>query len=194
MEFFANGKVDRERAFIAANRIGKTLGVGGYETTLHLTGKYPNWWPGRRFDKPIRAWAAGKTNETTRDIVQKVLIGTVRFENGRRIASGTGLIPGDDLSNFSWKPGVPDLLDTCLVNHVSGGHSVLGIKTYAQGRGAFEGTEQELIWVDEEPDMGVYAECLMRTMTVDGMVICTFTPLEGMSEVVLAFLHPEQLP
>jgi hypothetical protein len=70
LAFFAAGAVHRERLFMAANRVGKTEGVGGYETTLHLTGDYPPWWEGRRFDRPISAWAAGKTGETTRDIVQ----------------------------------------------------------------------------------------------------------------------------
>ena len=66
LEFFAAGRVHRERAFIAANRIGKTWGVGAYETALHLTGDYPAWWQGKRFAEPVRWWASGKTNETTR--------------------------------------------------------------------------------------------------------------------------------
>ena len=31
-----------ERAMMAANRVGKTWGAGGYETALHLTGRYPD--------------------------------------------------------------------------------------------------------------------------------------------------------
>src|SRR5215813_15606402 len=58
-EFFAAGAKFRERLMLAANRVGKTEGVGGYELVLHLTGQYPGWWKGRRFDRPIRAWAAG---------------------------------------------------------------------------------------------------------------------------------------
>ena len=42
-----------------------------YETVLHLTGLYPDWWEGRRFDNPVRALAAGDTSQTTRDIIQK---------------------------------------------------------------------------------------------------------------------------
>src|SRR6267154_2348992 len=56
-EFFAAGVDHRERLMLAANRIGKTEGVGGYELALHLTGWYPDWWTGRRFDKAISAWA-----------------------------------------------------------------------------------------------------------------------------------------
>jgi hypothetical protein len=69
LEFFEAGAKYRERCFMAANRIGKST-TGAFELTTHLTGLYPDWWDGKRFSTPIRAWAAGKTNETTRDIVQ----------------------------------------------------------------------------------------------------------------------------
>src|SRR5947209_1230409 len=48
-EFFAAGPKYRERLILAANRVGKTEGVGGYELALHLTGNYPAWWKGRTF-------------------------------------------------------------------------------------------------------------------------------------------------
>jgi hypothetical protein len=38
MEFFWAGSIYRERCAICANRVGKTEGMGGYETALHLTG------------------------------------------------------------------------------------------------------------------------------------------------------------
>jgi len=59
-------------------------------------------------------------------------------------------------------------------------------------RGAFEGTEQDVVWLDEEPPLDVYVECLVRTMTTGGLVLVTFTPLEGMSEVVMSFLESER--
>ena len=37
--FFKAGATHMERAAIAANRVGKTWGIGGYETALHLTGE-----------------------------------------------------------------------------------------------------------------------------------------------------------
>lgn len=191
MEFFAAGAEHRERLMLAANRVGKTEGIGGFETTLHLTGRYPDWWVGKRFSKPIRAWVGGKSNETTRDIVQAKLFGAIQFDGGRKGLAGTGLVPGDDIGPVTWKAGLPDLIDTVKVKHVTGGVSTLGVKSYQQGRGSFEGTEQDLIWLDEEPPMDVYAECLVRTMTTDGLLLLTFTPMEGMSDVVMAFLQPE---
>lgn len=188
LDFFRAGAEHRERLMLAANRVGKTEGVGGYEMTMHLTGLYPEWWDGRRFDAPINAWMAGKTNETTRDIVQAKMFGKIAFDGSRKRVSGTGLVPGDLIGDISWKQGVQDLIDTVKVKHVTGGWSLLGVKSYQQGRGSFEGTEQHVIWLDEEPPLDIYSECLIRTMTVDGIVILTFTPLEGMSDVVLAFL------
>lgn len=191
MEFFRAGADYRERCFMAGNRIGKTEGAGGYETTLHLTGEYPDWWEGRRFDGPVKWWAAGKTNETTRDIVQGKLFGPIAFDGARKCVQGTGLVPGDSIGGITWKQGVADLIDTVKVRHKSGGWSVLGIKSYQQGRGSFEGTEQDGIWLDEEPPAAIYGECLIRTATTDGLVLLTFTPLEGMSETVMSFLPQE---
>ncbi|MCW5737811.1 MAG: terminase family protein [Enhydrobacter sp.] len=194
LKFFRGGVEHRERLFMAANRVGKTEGVGGYETTLHLTGEYPHWWEGRRFDRPISAWAAGKTNETTRDIVQAKLFGRVEGSGPSKRFSGTALVPGDAIGDCGWRGGFPDLADTVEIKHKSGGWSRLGIKSYQQGRGSFEGTEQDVVWLDEEPPLEIYTECLIRTMTTNGLVMITFTPLEGMSETVLSFLEGGKLP
>lgn len=173
---------------MAANRVGKTWGVGGYETTLHLTGRYPHWWDGRRFEHPVEVWAAGDTSETTRDIVQKALMG-VGGEGGEG-ELGTGLIPGDDIIGEPTKrSGVSGAMDTAAIRHLSGGTSVLGFKSYDQGRKKFQGTAKHVIWPDEEPPQDVYEEMLMRLMTTDGLMLCTFTPLEGPTTVANMFME-----
>ncbi len=68
------------------------------------------------------------------------------------------------------------------------------MKSYQQGRGSFEGTEQHVIWLNEEPPMDVYGECLIRTATTNGIIMLTFTPLEGMSKVGLQFMPAEFRP
>lgn len=165
---------------------GKTV-AGSYEITAHLTGDYPDWWEGRRFERPIRAWAAGKTNETTRDIVQYKLLGEVRDGNPKGV-TGMGMIPGRRIGGLGWKRGIKDLADTVKVRHASGGWSLLGFKSCEQGRSSFEGTEQDYIWFDEEPPMDVYGEALIRTATTNGLVALTFTPLMGRTEVVKSFM------
>jgi phage terminase large subunit-like protein len=194
MEFFGAGAKYRERCFMAANRIGKSEGAGGYETTLHLIGEYPDWWPGRRFDRATQGYACGKTNETTRDIVQTKLFGKVRTVEGRKTLTGTGLVPARCIGSVTWKQGVADLADTVQVLHTpTNDWSECSLKSYAQGRGSFEGTERDFIWLDEEPPVDVYGECLMRTATTQGIVYITFTPLEGATDVVNSFMPAKML-
>src|SRR2546423_14018595 len=73
-EFHAASAKYRERLLRAGNQNGKTF-CGGCEAAYHLTGQYPDWWTGRRFETPIMMWATGVTGETTRDNVQRVLMG-----------------------------------------------------------------------------------------------------------------------
>lgn len=186
LEFFAAGNDYRERCMLAANRVGKTEGVGGYELALHLTGRYPDWWVGRRFDRPVKAWAAGDTAKTVRDILQRKLLGPPGEH-------GTGLIPGDDLASTAPWAGVPEAIESIRVKSQFGGQSQLQLKSYDQKREAFQGTEQDIILLDEEPPLAIYTECLLRTMTTQGMVLATFTPLEGLSETVMHFLPDGQI-
>lgn len=194
LEFFRVGSDYRERCFMAANRVGKTI-AGGYEVTCHLTGQYPHWWQGRRFRKPVRAWVAGDTNETTRDILQTELLGdVVELEGGRKGLDGSGLIPRDCIGQPKWKAGVADFCDTIPILHQGGGTSALAFKSFDQGRKKFQGTAKEVIWLDEECPADVYNECLLRTATTRGLVMTTFTPLSGLSELVLQFLPKEMRP
>ena len=187
MEFFWLGETVQERCFMAANRVGKTWGAGGYETALHLTGNYPDWWQGRRFDRAVDIWAAGDTSETTRDIVQLALLGP-------QGAFGTGLLPAASIvGEPSHRAGVPGAVDTARIKHISGGNSQLGFKSFDQGRRKFQGTAKHVIWLDEEPPGDVYSECMLRLMTTDGLMLVTFTPLMGLSEVALMFL-PDMAP
>jgi phage terminase large subunit-like protein len=186
--FFKAGKRCRERAIIAANRIGKSEGIGGYETAVHLTGEYPEWWVGKRFDRSISAWACGSTGQTVRDIVQYKLL-------GRPGELGSGMIKGDLISDLKKKAGgVPDAIESVRIKHVAGGYSHLVFKSYDQKRKAFEGTEQDVIWLDEECPSDIYGECLIRTMTTGGVIMLTFTPLQGLTDVVLNFMKDGQMP
>lgn len=185
MDLFRLGATKKERLFLAANRVGKTE-AGGFEVVSHLTGIYPPWWEGRRFNKPTQWWVAGETKELVRDSLQIKLLGP----HGDH---GTGLIPRDRIAKTS--PGfIPDSVQAIWVRHVSGGISVLQFKSYDQGREAYQAAALDGIWFDEEPPMDIYSEGLMRTMTTSGLGLLTFTPLKGMSEVVLSFLPGGSMP
>lgn len=191
LEFFAHGKRHRERLFCAANRVGKTEGAGGYELTCHLTGQYPKWWPGRTFGRAVKTWAAGDTGKTTRDILQAKLLGPIN-------AIGTGLIPGKLIERVTPKAGLPDAIENVYVRHTTGRTSILSLKSYDQKRISFQGTEQDVILLDEEPPEDIYDECVLRTTeTPDrpggGIVMCTYTPIQGLTNLTLRFL-PEFAP
>ncbi len=188
-EFHALGATKRERLLMAGNQLGKTF-CGAAEAAIHLTGKYPPWWDGRRFDRPVRAWAGSKTGEVTRDGVQRLLIGEPKDES----QWGMGLIPGALLLDTKRRTGVPDALDSAVVKHVSGGKSTLGFKSYDQGRQKWQGETLDCVWFDEEPDMDIYIEGLTRTNSTGGIVFMTFTPILGMSNVVHMFIEDCGMP
>jgi phage terminase large subunit-like protein len=188
LEFFKLGATHNERAFIAANRVGKTL-TACYELSCHLTGWYPDFWEGRRFSNPVRVWACGDTAKNVRDILQTELLGP----HGDETAQGTGLIPADSIIRKSVKHGLSDAVDTVYVRHVSGGASACAFKSYDQGRVVFQGTSQEVVLLDEECPEDIYAEALTRCLTVNGIVMLTFTPLNGLTPLVLSYL-PHMAP
>ncbi len=189
VEFMNAGGNYSQRLFCGANRTGKTI-TGGTEMAFHLTGDYPEWWTGRRFLNPVMCWAAGVTNQSTKEIQQEMLLGPIS-------EPGTGLIPKDKILKMTKKPGVAGAIETVFVQHKSGGTSEITFKSYDQKRDSFQGTYRHVIWLDEEPrDYGIYEECLMRTMNDinPGLIYCTFTPLFGLSQMVLSFTERGKLP
>lgn len=181
VKFFSLGKKKKRRALLGGNRTGKTVG-GAYEVACHATGLYPEWWPGKKFTEPTDIWVAGDTQQTTRDVIQHELCGPLTD-------LGSGMIAKDLIFHRKIAPGIPDSLDHIVVKHVSGGLSRISFKSYVQGRKSFQGTAKHVVWLDEEPPMDVYGECGIRTMTTDGLVLCTLTPLEGMTQFIKGFME-----
>ena len=187
---------------MAANRVGKTV-AGGYETALHLTGRYPPDWEGKRFARPVRGWVGSDGYLAVREAAQKTLLGPPENES----EWGTGMIPGDDIVNWARASGaVPNLLDHVSVQHYRNagtiaeprfekdGISVLGFKSYDQGREKWQGATLDFVWFDEEPPEDVFVEGLSRTNATGGVVWLTFTPLKGFSAVVQAFIDECGMP
>lgn len=181
LTLFGLGALYRERLFLKANRSGGTQ-AAAFEVTCHLTGNYPHWWVGRRFDEAGEWWAAGETATTTRDVPQSELWGPPT-------APRTGMIPGHLIVDRSMKSGVPDGIDTLWVKHKSGGVATLQFKSFKEGRTSFQGTAKQGIWLDEEPDTDIPEECILRTMTTGGILLYTFTPLKGLTPFVASFLE-----
>jgi phage terminase large subunit-like protein len=83
---------------------------------------------------------------------------------------------------------VRELVDTVTVRQVSGGTSRVTFKTYDQGRERWQAETLDWVWFDEESSIELYTEGLSRTNATGGLVWLTFTPLLGVSDVVMRFL------
>lgn len=181
-EFHAAGATHRERMLMAGNQLGKTLSAA-FEVAMHLTGKYPEWWQGKRFDAPVRWLAGSESAELTRKGIQRLLLGAPENES----EWGSGAIPKADLLDWDRRQGVPDAVSTIIVRHITGGISSVQLATYDQGRTKWQADTVNGVWFDEEPPEDIYFEGITRTNTTLGPVMTTLTPLMGVSNVVKRF-------
>lgn len=171
--FMAGSSGVHQRLIYGGNQSGKTLSAA-FEVALHMTGDYPFWWTGKRFDKPIRVWAVGESGQLVRDTLQKKLCGDDEF--------GTGMIP---LESFAKRPvmvpGGTGAVDTMFVAHqtdgVADGTSSLTFKSFEMRREKLQGESVDLIWIDERPSEDIYSELLARTSATDGHLIVSYTPV-----------------
>lgn len=185
LEFHNAGKTYRQRMLSAANQSGKTL-CGAAEAAMHLTGRYPPWWDGKRFTHPITMLAGSVSGELTRDGMQTYLLGPPQVEE----EWGTGMIPNECITDHpKRRAGVKDAVDAINVRHVQGGISTVRFKSFDQGREKWQASTVHVVWLDEEAPYDVYEEALTRTNATEGMVYTTFTPLKGMSRVVQLFFQ-----
>ena len=191
LQFFEATKECKETIFIAANRVGKTE-AAAYAITAWLTGIYPSWWKGRVFAGPVDVWACCVTNRAIGEVLNEKLL-------GKPGQLGTGMIPKHlYVEEPKHMPGVPETYQSVKVRHSSGGISYISFKSYEQSRESYQGTARHVIWFDEEPPQTIYSEALTRTATLTdgskGLIIMTFTPLKGLSDVVQRFMPGAKIP
>jgi phage terminase large subunit-like protein len=174
LEFFKAGASGvHQRLIYGGNQTGKTLSCA-FEVACHLTGLYPSWWTGKRFNKPIRCWVVGESVTLVRDSLQRQLCGAIDF--------GTGTIP---LHTFAKKPimvpGGSNAIDTAFVTHETDGKvdgtSSVSFRSFEMRREKLQSETVDLIHVDERPDESIYSELLARTSATDGHLIVSYTPV-----------------
>jgi phage terminase large subunit-like protein len=176
LKFFAAGSSGaHQRLIYGGNQTGKTVAAGA-EFSWHMTGDYPDWWVGKRFRKPIRAWIVGESLGLMRDAQQEKLCGGIgRF--------GEGLIPLEALAARKpiMVPGGQQVIDTMFVTHQTDGKvdgvSSASLKSFDQRREKLQSETVDLIWVDERPPADTYSELYARTIASDGHVLVSYTPI-----------------
>ena len=160
---------------------------------MHATCRYPDWWEGATFNKAPVLWAGSVTGESTRDNPQRILVGPPASEE----LWGTGFLPADAIKGRDRAIGVPNLLDNVQVKWGGGGDissvSMISFKAYEKGREKWQGPTVDGVWFDEEPPEDIYSEGLTRTNNGQRgqFAIITFTPLLGMSVVVMRFMDKD---
>lgn len=184
---FFNTGTDR-RGILAANRIGKTVSTC-YETAYHLTGLYPDWWTGRRFDRPITAMVAGEGWSQVALVLQNELLGTPDVK--LRDSIGTGAIPRDNIIIDTMRGDGANCIGI-EIRHRSGGNSYLLFANYTQEVRQLQGFKLNLAVFDEQPPDDFFSEIVTRTATTQGMVLCSFTPLKGLNGLVSKFWNKEE--
>jgi len=187
LKFFETGESPR-RGVLAANRIGKTVSTC-YETAYHLTGLYPSWWTGRRFNKPITAFVAGEGWEQVARVLQDELLGTKDIKIREQI--GTGAIPLDCIVIDTMRCDGANVIGV-EIRHTSGTNSYLLFGNYTQEVRNLQGFKLDLVVFDEQPPDDIFSELVTRTATTQGMVLCSFTPLKGLNGLVSKFWYGEE--
>lgn len=175
------------RGILAANRIGKTVSTC-YETAMHLTGLYPDWWEGKRFDGPITAMVAGEGWSQVAMVLQNELLGTQDVKIKEQV--GTGAIPRYCIIQDTMRNDGANCLGV-EVRHITGAKSYLLFANYTQEVRQMQGFKLNLAVFDEQPPDDFFSEIVTRTATTQGQVLCSFTPLKGLNGLVSKFWNKE---
>jgi phage terminase large subunit-like protein len=188
LKFFAAGATHHQRLLRGGNQVGKSFACA-FEVSLHMTGQYPRWWKGRRFNKPTRGWVVGVTAQLVRDGPQRQLTakqgeyGTGTLPLAALAAAGKAImIPGgtggiDTLSTAHETDGARDGISTCT------------FKSFEQSPTKMQSESIDWVWIDERCSEEVYSELLARTTATNGAVFLSYTPLKGGGELTYRFLN-----
>lgn len=187
LEFFKTGASER-RGILAANRIGKTVSTC-YETAMHLTGIYPDWWEGYRFKQAITCMVAGEGWSQVALVLQNELLGTQDVKIQENI--GTGAIPRDCINVATMRNDGANCIGV-EIKHTTGANSYLLFANYTQEVRQLQGFKLNLAVFDEQPPDDFFSEIVTRTATTQGKVLCSFTPLKGLNGLVSKFWNREE--
>lgn len=193
-EFFDAGSFASQRMIMAANGVGKSQTVCA-EFAMHVTGLYPDWWKGVRFDYGgWEAWIGSIDNDMQKRGPQRALLGRDLDQ------LGTGLIPREAIARAPQlrQAGVKSVVDTLVVNHISGRPVTVKWLTFEQGWRKWQSGDPKVILWDEEPDESnveqkdILSEALTRLVRNNGIFMVGYTPLLGETQLTRHFMYSEE--
>lgn len=177
LAFHETGIIAKERAFFAGNRCGKSLCTSA-EWCMHLTGNYPDWWNGYRYDRAINIWVAGVTNAETYQSLKKYYVGDIGIEG---FIHSSLIVRKEPQKHLYY------------IQHASGGVSKIRFKSYEQGEDAWQAETLDGVHMDEEPPAKIYSEAITRTASTSpnhhGMITLSMTPLKGVTTIMLKYMQ-----
>lgn len=196
MDYINATKNQRVCVWLACNRGGKTF-TQGTIVAYHATGKYPDWWGGRRFKKCTHILVIGPDYDQLRNGIQKYLIGS--FDE-----PGTGFIPKDQLLLDKCRTvhGVPGTYKLLKIRRESGEICTIEFGSADASAAKYAGSQYNLVIIDEPIPLDLYSELLMRTTSVDngdpqqrmGQVLINFTSVDGWIPILEHFLPNKEIP
>jgi hypothetical protein len=196
MAFINATKDYRTCVWLACNRGGKTF-TQGTIVAYHATGKYPDWWGGRRFKKCTHVLVIGPDYDQLRNGIQKYLLGS--FDE-----PGTGFIPKDQLLIDKCRTvhGVPGTYKLLKVRRATGEICTIEFGSADAGAAKYAGSQFNLVVIDEPIPLDLYSELLMRTTSVDngdpnvrmGQMLINFTSVDGWIPILEHFLPNKDIP
>lgn len=134
--------------------------------------------------------ASAVTNQKVKESIQDILF-------GKTGDLGSGLIPKRciDFDSIRYYHGTDVIEDVFIYWKGSKKlRSKLTFKSYKQEVMAYESSDVNICWSDEEVPEDIYTACLARVATSSGINILTFTPLKNLTPLVKKFLPGGRFP
>ncbi len=148
-------------AFFGANRSGKSV-AGAVKAIYHATGRYPDWWEGRRYDRPTEGRIFAENYKKGAAIVIKKL---------------KQWLPRDAYY-CAPKRGNAGVEIDWYIKHVGGGVSHFDIMTYESDPFSAEGWDGDWVWFDEPPPRDMYIAAVRGLVDSEGLCWFSLTPLK----------------
>lgn len=141
---------------------GKTT-AAVIKSIYHATGRYPDWWTGRKYDRPTIGRIFAKDFQKGAQVVIKKL---------------HQWMPRDAFYTHPRK-GTMGIETMWQINHApSGGVSYFDIMTYEQDPSSAEGWDGDWVMFDEPPPRDLYIAAVRGLVDNDGLCWFSLTPLK----------------